>query len=64
MTVYSIAFYLLSAVTLLSALVVATSRNIVYSGFSLLFAFFGVAGLYILLSADFGAAFPGQVGTA
>ena len=56
MTVYSLIFYLLSALTLLSALVVATSRNIVHSGFALIFTFLGVAGLYIQLSADFLAA--------
>jgi len=56
MTAYNLAFYLFAALTLLSGLVVATSRNIVYSGFALLFTFFGVAGLYVLLSADFLAA--------
>jgi NADH-quinone oxidoreductase subunit J len=29
------------------------SKNIIYSAFSLLFTFFGVAGLYVLLYADF-----------
>ena len=29
------------------------SRNIMYAAFSLLFTFFGVAGLYVLLQADF-----------
>jgi NADH-quinone oxidoreductase subunit J len=46
-------FYLLAALTIGSALVVASSRNIVYSAFSLLGAFMGVAGLYALLAADF-----------
>jgi len=46
-------FYLLAAVTVGSAAVVAFSRNIVYSAFSLLGAFAGVAGLYVLLGADF-----------
>jgi NADH-quinone oxidoreductase subunit J len=32
---------------------VVFSKNIVYSAFSLLFTFFGVAGLYVLLMADF-----------
>jgi NADH-quinone oxidoreductase subunit J len=36
--------------------VVAFSRNLVYSAFALLFTFFGVAGIYVLLSADFLAA--------
>ena len=46
-------FYLLAALTIGSALVVASSRNIVYSAFSLLGTFMGVAGLYALLAADF-----------
>ena len=37
----------------MSAFVVVTTRNIIYSGFSLLFTFFGVAGIYVLLGADF-----------
>ncbi|MEK7671441.1 MAG: NADH-quinone oxidoreductase subunit J, partial [Bacteroidota bacterium] len=36
-----------------SAFVVVFSKNIIYSAFSLLFTFFGVAGLYVLLQADF-----------
>lgn len=56
MGVYDVIFYLLSALTLLSAFVVAGSRNIVYSGFALIFTFLGVAGLYVQLSADFLAA--------
>ena len=56
MTIYGLIFYLLSAVTILSALVVATSRNLVYSGFALIFTFLGIAGLYIQLAADFLAA--------
>ncbi|MBI3795597.1 MAG: NADH-quinone oxidoreductase subunit J [Deltaproteobacteria bacterium] len=46
-------FYLLAALTIGSALIVALSRNIVYSAFSLLGTFMGVAGLYALLAADF-----------
>jgi len=46
-------FYLVAALTLGSALIVALSRNIVYSAFSLLGTFMGVAGLYALLAADF-----------
>ena len=53
MTVYDIIFYLFAAVTLLSALFVVTSRNIVHSAFYLLFTFFGVAGIYVMLGADF-----------
>jgi NADH-quinone oxidoreductase subunit J len=53
MSIYDIIFYLFAAVTLLSALFVVTSRNIVHSAFYLLFTFFGVAGIYVLLGADF-----------
>lgn len=53
MNIYDIIFYLFGAITVISAFFVVTSRNIVYSAFYLLFTFFGVAGLYILLGADF-----------
>lgn len=46
-------FYALAALTIGSAAFVAFSRNIVYSTFSLLGAFMGVIGIYILLAADF-----------
>jgi NADH-quinone oxidoreductase subunit J len=47
------AFYLLAALTLVGGGGVAFSRNIVYSALSLMASFMGVAGLYILLRADF-----------
>jgi NADH-quinone oxidoreductase subunit J len=53
MDLYTIAFYLFAIITLISASVVVFSKNIIYSAFGLLFAFFGVAGLYVLLMADF-----------
>lgn len=53
MGIYDIIFYLFAALTLISAFFVVTMRNIVYSAFFLLFTFFGVAGLYVLLAADF-----------
>lgn len=53
MSLYSIVFYLFAFITIVSAFIVVFSRNIIYSAFSLLFTFFGVAGLYVLLSADF-----------
>lgn len=53
MTMYEIIFYFFACVTILSAGVVVFSRNIVYSAFALLFTFFGVAGIYVLLNADF-----------
>ena len=53
MNIYDIIFYLFAAVTLLSAFFVVTTRNIVRAAFFLLFTFFGVAGIYVLLGADF-----------
>jgi NADH-quinone oxidoreductase subunit J len=53
MDLYTIAFYLFALITLVAASVVVFSKSIMYSAFSLLFAFFGVAGLYVLLMADF-----------
>ena len=49
-------FYLVAAVTVGSAAMVAFSRNIIYSAFSLLGTFAGVAGIYVFLGADFVAA--------
>lgn len=53
MTTYEIIFYFFAVVTVASAAVVVFARNIVYSAFALLFTFFGVAGIYVLLNADF-----------
>lgn len=49
----SVLFYVFAAVILGSASVVVFSKNIMYSAFGLLFTFFGVAGFYVLLNADF-----------
>jgi len=49
-------FVAFGLLTIASAVVVAFARRIVYSVFALLFTFFGVAGLYALLQADFLAA--------
>jgi NAD(P)H-quinone oxidoreductase subunit 6 len=53
MPVGALIFYLIAALTIGSAMMVAFSRNIVYSAFSLLGTLMGVAGLYALLAADF-----------
>src|SRR4030042_1634002 len=53
MNFYDLIFYLFAGITVISAFVVVTTRNIIYSAFSLLFTFFGVAGIYVLLGADF-----------
>jgi NADH-quinone oxidoreductase subunit J len=56
MDVARIVFLVVAAVTIGSAAMVAFSRNIIYSAFSLLGTFAGVAGLYVFLGADFVAA--------
>ena len=52
----TIVFYLIATVTVVSATVVVFSRNIVHSAFSLVGTFGGVAGIYVMLGADFVAA--------
>jgi NADH-quinone oxidoreductase subunit J len=56
MTPEVVVFYVFATVTVLSAGVVVLARSLIYSAFALLFTFFGVAGLYVLLGADFLAA--------
>jgi NADH-quinone oxidoreductase subunit J len=46
-------FYLLAAVTVVSAAGVALLQNILYSAFALLGTLAGVAGLYLYMGADF-----------
>ncbi|MBI4811786.1 MAG: NADH-quinone oxidoreductase subunit J [Ignavibacteriales bacterium] len=53
MNLFDIIFYFFALIVLVSAGIVVFSRNIIHSAFSLLFTFFGVAGIYILLNADF-----------
>lgn len=53
MTTYDFIFYLFALIVVISAFIVVAARNIIYSAFSLLFTFFGVAGIYVLLNADF-----------
>lgn len=53
MDLFDIVFYCFAVIAVGSAVIVVFSRNIMYAAFSLLFAFFGIAGLYILLHADF-----------
>ena len=51
-----IAFYIFAAITVGSAMIVVFARNILRAVFSLMLTFFGVAGLYLCLHADFLAA--------
>ena len=53
MDISTAVFYLIAIITVGSAAVVAFSPNIIYSAFSLLGTFAGVAGLYVFLGADF-----------
>jgi NADH-quinone oxidoreductase subunit J len=53
MDMYTIVFYVFAVITLGAASIVVFSRNIVRAVFALLFAFFGVAGIYVFLLADF-----------
>jgi NADH-quinone oxidoreductase subunit J len=49
----AIAFYVFSALTIMSALMVVTARNPVHSVLFLILAFFNAAALFILLGAEF-----------
>ena len=49
----NIAFGLIVAITLGSAFMVVHGKQLLYSAIALLFTFFGVAGLYIFMWADF-----------
>lgn len=53
MDAYTIIFYVLAAMTVISAAIVAFSNKIIYAAVALLFTLFGFATLYIYLSADF-----------
>ena len=53
MSTTTVAFYLLAAFTVASALGVALAQNIVYSAFALMGALLGTAGVFVLLGADF-----------
>ncbi|MBZ0199452.1 MAG: NADH-quinone oxidoreductase subunit J [Ignavibacteriaceae bacterium] len=53
MNIYDIIFYIFALATVGSAFMVVTTRNIVHAAFYLLLTFFGVTGIYVLLTADF-----------
>jgi NADH-quinone oxidoreductase subunit J len=52
----AVVFGVFAAITVGSALIVVLARSLIYNAFALLGTFFGVAGLYLLLGADFLAA--------
>ncbi len=51
-----LSFYILGAVVLLSSLMVITRRNPMHAALWLLVTFFALAGIYLLMSAEFVAA--------
>ncbi len=53
---YTIAFYILAAIIVVSAIGVVAKKNLVHSALLLALCFIGVSGLYILLEADYLAA--------
>jgi NADH-quinone oxidoreductase subunit J len=53
MALQAIAFYLMAAVTIASAIAVVSARNPVHSVLFLIASFFSAAGLFVLLGAEF-----------
>jgi NADH-quinone oxidoreductase subunit J len=49
----TIIFYVLAAITVVSAVIVVFNKNVIHSAFSLFFTLFAVSGFYVLLRADF-----------
>src|SRR3954452_23592741 len=56
MSASDVLFFIVGIVTIGSAATVVLARSLIYSAFSLLFTFFGVAIIYVFLGADFLAA--------
>lgn len=53
MTIQQVVFIIISLLTILSAIVVVTDRNLFRAAVALMASFLGVAGLYIMLEAGF-----------
>ena len=51
-----LAFIIVSFITIISAIWVVVSKNLIHSAIALLFTLFSIAGLYVFLYADFIAA--------
>lgn len=51
--IYQVVFFVLAALTIVSALMVVTRRNIIHASLWLIASFFGVAGLYLMMQAEF-----------
>jgi NADH-quinone oxidoreductase subunit J len=56
MTPQQIIFLIIAFVTLFSAMIVVTERNLFHAALAMMASFFGVAGMYVLLEAGFLAA--------
>lgn len=52
----TVLFVLISIITLVSAFVVVTNRNLFHASLAMMMSFLGVAGIYVLLSIGFMAA--------
>jgi NADH:ubiquinone oxidoreductase subunit 6 (subunit J) len=53
MEISTVLFYVFALLTVGSAAMVTFANRLIYSVFALMFTFFGVAGLYVFLGADF-----------
>lgn len=53
MTFIEIVFYFFACITVLSALMVLWTKNVLYAAFSLIITFMGVAAMYVFAGADF-----------
>ncbi len=51
--IYDVAFAILAIVTLAGAVLTVSLRNVVHAALALVGTFFGVAGIYLLLEAEF-----------
>lgn len=51
--IYTLCFYLFASITVISGIMVISSRNPVHSVLYLILAFFNAAGLFVLLGAEF-----------
>lgn len=57
LTVEAVVFFIFSVITLGGALLVVSSRNLFHAGLYLMLSLFGIAGLFVLLSAPLLAGF-------
>ena len=53
MTAAAVVFYTLASIALVAGLMVIVSRNVMHSAIYLVLAFLAVAGIYVLLTAEF-----------